>query len=98
MGFLDIMLVVFGNKNPTSPGNPAVHPETLPQRKVLIVEDEKLLADALELKFTHENFNVLRAENGQIGLDMATANNPDIILLDLMMPVMDGKTMLHMLR
>jgi len=67
-------------------------------KKVLIVEDEKMLGDALELKFKHEGFIVLRAENGQVGLDVTQKEHPDIILLDLMMPVMDGKTMLRLLR
>jgi DNA-binding response OmpR family regulator len=69
-----------------------------PQKKILIVEDEQLLANALEAKFKHNNFNVFKAINGQIGLQMAQVNKPDIILLDLMMPVMDGKEMLHHLR
>jgi two-component system response regulator/two-component system chemotaxis response regulator CheY len=66
--------------------------------KVLIVEDETLLAGALETKFKNEGFEVIKAENGQVGLDMAVSQNPDIILLDLMMPVMDGKIMLKRLR
>lgn len=67
-------------------------------KKVLIVEDEKILGDALEVKFTHEDFQVLRAENGQIGLEIIQNQHPDIVLLDLAMPVMDGKTMLKLLR
>ena len=96
MGFLDNL---FGSKkNSAVPNDPAALPQNSQKKKVLIVEDEKLLANALESKFRHENFDVLRAENGQEGLNMTTANHPDIILLDLMMPVMDGKTMLHKLR
>jgi DNA-binding response OmpR family regulator len=67
-------------------------------KKILIVEDEKMLADALELKFKHEGFTVLKADNGQTGLNLVTSDKPDIILLDLMMPVMDGKTMLKKVR
>ncbi len=96
MGFLDNL---FGSKkNSAAPNDPAALPQNSQKKKVLIVEDEKLLANALESKFKHENFDVLRAENGQEGLNMIMANHPDIILLDLMMPVMDGKTMLHKLR
>ena len=102
MGLFDDIQSLFGKKDkPTIPDQPAgtVAPSLgIPPKKILIVEDEKLLANALESKFKHENFVVLKAENGQIGLDMAIANKPDIILLDLMMPVMDGKTMLHKLR
>jgi CheY-like chemotaxis protein len=104
MGFLDNLQTLFGGKKQAEPtpsiAEAATAPATqgIPQKKVLIVEDEKLLANALESKFKHENFMVLKAENGQIGLDMTIANKPDLILLDLMMPVMDGKTMLHRLR
>ena len=96
MGFLDNIQVMFGKKQIDE--KPAVPAQNQQKKKILIVEDEKLLANALELKFLHENFEVFKAENGQIGLEMAQAHNPDIILLDLMMPVMDGKTMLHQLR
>ena len=67
-------------------------------KKVLIIEDEKRLADALEIKFRHEGFNVIKAENGQTGLELIISQNPNVVLLDLMMPVMDGKTMLKKLR
>jgi len=67
-------------------------------KKVVIVEDEKVLADALAIKFEHENFQVSKAENGQAGLDLIKQVKPNVVLLDLMMPVMDGKTMLHKLR
>jgi len=77
--------------------DPTANPQQS-QNKILIVEDELLLSNALELKFKHNNFSVFKAMNGQIGLEMAQSNKPDIILLDLMMPVMDGKEMLHKLR
>lgn len=67
-------------------------------KKVLIVEDDALLSQALATKFKHEGFEVFTAANGQIGLDTAIAQNPNIIILDIMMPVMDGETMLHKLR
>jgi DNA-binding response OmpR family regulator len=99
MGFLDNFQTLFGSKkNSAVPNAPtALSPDT-PKKKVLIVEDEKLLANALESKFKHENFDVLKAENGQLGLEIIMTSHPDIVLLDLMMPVMDGKTMLHKLR
>jgi len=67
-------------------------------KTILIIEDEKRLADALEIKFRHEGFNVIKAENGQTGLELIISQNPNVVLLDLMMPVMDGKTMLKKLR
>ncbi len=65
---------------------------------VLIVEDEKILRDALRVKFMHEDFRVLEAQNGEEGLGAALAEHPDVILLDIVMPVMDGITMLQKLR
>jgi two-component system chemotaxis response regulator CheY len=97
MSILKNLQVLLGKSDTTqTPSNTST--QTVTQKKVLIVEDEKVLADALEIKFQHENFAVLKAENGQIGLEMIQANKPDAVLLDLMMPVMDGKTMLHKLR
>ena len=69
-----------------------------PPKKVLIVEDEKKLADILQASLQEAGFAVRKAENGAQGLDMVKADKPDVILLDLMMPVMDGKTMLRKLR
>lgn len=65
---------------------------------VLIVEDEKLIQQALKDKFTFENFTVLTADNGQAGLESALQNHPDIILLDLQMPILDGFGALEKLR
>ncbi len=79
-------------------GRPGTNPVKYSGKKILIVEDEDLLANALVVKFQHEGFEVLRAANGQIGLDLAKTQKPQIILLDLMMPVMDGKAMLRELR
>ena len=68
------------------------------QSTVLIVEDEKLIQQALTDKFTFENFTVLTADNGQAGLESALQNHPDIILLDLQMPILDGFGALEKLR
>jgi len=67
-------------------------------KKILIVDDEPALLNALVDKFTRAGFKVLIAENGQKGLETAFENLPDIILLDIIMPVMDGLTMLYKLR
>jgi len=66
--------------------------------KILIVEDELTLVTALSEKFTREGFEVLTANNGKKGLQSALKNKPDLILLDILMPVMDGMTMLKHLR
>ena len=67
-------------------------------KKILIVEDETPLRNAVSDILTFEGFGVLQAKNGQEGLDIALAEHPDLILLDLMMPVMYGLTMLEKLR
>ena len=65
---------------------------------ILIIEDEKLLLNTLAEKFESEGFIVIRADDGEEGLQKAKAVEPDIILLDILMPKMDGLTMLNNLR
>jgi DNA-binding response OmpR family regulator len=65
---------------------------------VLIVEDENHLRQALVDKFSREGFSILEAHNGEEGLKIANSSHPDIILLDIIMPRMDGLTMLKTLR
>jgi DNA-binding response OmpR family regulator len=65
---------------------------------ILIVEDEIDLRELLKNKLIEEGFDVLEAENGKIGLEMALDKHPDMILLDVLMPVMDGLSMLKELR
>lgn len=67
-------------------------------KKILIVEDEVSLLNALCDKLTGEGFTVLKAKNGEEGLEVALREHPDLILLDIVMPVMDGVTMLGLLR
>lgn len=67
-------------------------------KKILIVEDEAPLRNAVSDILSFEGFAVFQAKNGQEGLDIALTEHPDLILLDLMMPVMDGLTMLEKLR
>lgn len=68
------------------------------QKKVLVVEDEKPLSHALDLKLTNEGFAVTTALNGQECLQLLESNSYDIILLDLMMPVVDGFQVLAFLQ
>lgn len=65
---------------------------------VLIVEDEPSLSEALKDKFTREGFQTLVARNGEEGLKIAEENIPSIILLDIVMPKMDGVTMFKKLK
>lgn len=65
---------------------------------MLIVDDEKQLNEALVFKFEEEGFTVWSARDGEEGLRSALTNEPDMILLDIIMPKMDGITMLEKLR
>ena len=67
-------------------------------KKVLVVEDDPPVLRALVDKLTREGFAVLQGKNGEEGLAIALAERPDIILLDILMPVMDGSTMMKKLR
>lgn len=66
--------------------------------KILIVEDNVALADLYQYKLEYEGFAVQVARNGEAGLEQAQAYEPDLILLDLKMPVMNGDEMLEKLR
>jgi two-component system alkaline phosphatase synthesis response regulator PhoP len=66
--------------------------------KILIVEDDKSIRDLYEIKLNKVGFTVFTAEDGGVGWDMAQKELPDIILLDVMMPVMNGFEVLKKLR
>ena len=68
------------------------------KQTILIVEDEASSMSALRDKLTCEGFSILEAKNGEESLEVALREHPDLILLDLIMPVMDGMTMLKKLR
>ncbi len=67
-------------------------------KKILIVEDELSARKALVEKFHSEGFEVAIAFDGEEGLEQSNRIHPDLILLDLVMPKMDGMTMLKKLR
>jgi len=66
--------------------------------KIAIIEDDQAISQMYRLKFEAEDYEVETAENGQLGLQLAEKMKPNIILLDLMMPVMTGEEMLAKLR
>src|SRR5206468_7325463 len=66
--------------------------------KIAIIEDDQAISQMYRLKFEAEDYDVETAENGKLGLELAEKMRPDIILLDLMMPVMTGEEMLAKLR
>lgn len=67
-------------------------------KKILIIEDERPLAHALELKMSHEGYETKVAATGEEGLKEAATGKYDLILLDLILPGMDGFTILKELK
>ncbi len=68
------------------------------EKHVLIVEDEQDIRDAMAEGVTQAGFKVSIAENGMVGLEKALSEHPDLILLDIVMPLMNGHQMLEKLR
>lgn len=66
--------------------------------KILLVEDDPLIYRMYQKLFTLEGYETETANNGQEGLDKLKEFTPDIIMLDIMMPTMDGVTMLNHLK
>ena len=59
-------------------------------KKILIVDDEPNIVMSLEYTFKKNNFEVFIARDGQEALDIVKTNYPDMIILDVMMPMVDG--------
>src|SRR4051812_19622563 len=66
--------------------------------KIAIVEDDLAIAQMYRLKFEAEGYRVEIAENGKLGLELCEQMEPDLVLLDLMMPEMNGDEMLEKMR
>ena len=66
--------------------------------KILIVEDELSLVEALSRKFAKAGFQVFEANDGEAGLKTALAEKPDILVLDILMPKMDGMEVMKQVR
>ncbi len=73
-------------------------PTELKKHRILIIEDESSLRSALCDKFAREGFSVLDAKDGKTGLALAFAEEPSLLLVDIVMPRMDGMVMLAKLR
>jgi two-component system, OmpR family, response regulator AdeR len=67
-------------------------------KKVIIVEDDLPIAQMYNLKLLEHGYHVAIASDGKTGLELAESLRPDLILLDLMMPIMKGDEMLEKLR
>lgn len=66
--------------------------------KILIVDDEREIADVIGLYLKNENFEVIKCYNGQDALDAVNSEKPDLAILDVMLPDIDGFTILQKIR
>ncbi|MDU5106902.1 MULTISPECIES: response regulator transcription factor [unclassified Clostridium] len=66
--------------------------------KILIVEDEEKIARFIELELVHEGYEIVKANNGRIGLEMAEKEDVDLVILDIMLPELNGLEVLRRLR
>jgi two-component system, cell cycle response regulator len=68
------------------------------KKKILIVEDEPDIAESLQARLALENYVVVIAKNGQEGVEQARSEKPDLILLDVMMPILNGYDVCNLLK
>lgn len=68
------------------------------KQTILVVDDEQDLLDLIEYNLKKEGFDVLKAEDGKEGIKMARKHSPNLILLDIMMPKMDGLEAVEVIR
>lgn len=71
----------------------------MPEKKrILIVEDEKDMVSVLKIRLANIGYDIFAAYDGQEGLALAQKENPDLIILDLMLPKLDGYKVCRMLK
>ncbi|MBQ1687723.1 MAG: response regulator transcription factor [Lachnospiraceae bacterium] len=68
------------------------------QEKILVVDDDKTIADLVEIHLVSEGYGVLKANNAKDGLELFYAENPKLLILDIMMPDMTGMEMCEIVR
>ena len=68
------------------------------KKKILLVEDEPEFREALRMRLEANGYDIIEAEDGAIGLDTARHQNPDLIILDVMLPKMDGFKVARLLK
>ncbi len=84
--------------SPQLPTTPATPVGKVVAKVLLLVEDDPLLVNMYHTKFATEGFQVFTATDGEVGLNLAQEHLPDIIVLDIMMPRLDGIEVLRALR
>lgn len=67
-------------------------------KKILVIEDEEPMLNALVNKFKHEGFDVLKAQDGNEGLETALKSKPDLLIVDIIMPKLDGISLIKRTR
>ena len=67
------------------------------QKKILVVDDEEQLALALKIRLQSHGYQVVTAHDGQQALKVVAQEKPDLVILDVLMPVMDGYSCLRQL-
>jgi|SRR5579872_755554 len=67
-------------------------------KTILLVEDDNSLLQPLSDHLSEAGFNIIQAQDGETGLDLALKNHPDLIMADIVMPKMNGLVMLEKLR
>ena len=66
--------------------------------KVILIEDEEMLSNMYEAKFIKEGFDIKKALDGETGLKLIQEENPDLVLLDIIMPKLDGFSVLRKIK
>lgn len=72
--------------------------QTQPNYKILVVDDDPDIVELLHYNLTREGYSVAQAENGKKAIEVAHAFKPDVILMDVMMPILDGIAACRQLR
>jgi len=66
--------------------------------KIVLIEDEEMLSNMYEAKFTKEGYEIKKALDGETGLQLIQTNKPDLVLLDIIMPKLDGFSVLRKIK
>ena len=98
MSFDDIPQGGFQSASSRSDFRASTAVSTMKKQTILVIEDERDLAEILLYNLEKEGFDVVTAADGQDGLNRARSIVPDLIVLDLMLPVMDGLQVCQQLR
>ncbi len=68
------------------------------KKQILVVEDDAMISSMYKTKFEADGFEVLTADNGAAGLELAKKEKPDIIMLDIILPQLDGFSVLEAIK